>query len=66
MSDAAATSDGVLARRAPPSKRGSAGLLAQVIDDHGVAGPLDVGGHAAAHVAQADESYGFHNAHLLR
>ena len=35
-------------------------FLAKVLHNHGVAGALDVGGHAAAHVTQADESYGFY------
>ena len=29
-------------------------------EERSIAGALDVGGHAAARVAQADESYGFH------
>ena len=36
------------------------GFFANALHNHGVAGALDVGGHAAARVAQADESYGFH------
>ena len=36
------------------------GFLAKVLHNNGVAGALDVGGHATAPVAQADESYGFH------
>ena len=36
------------------------GFFAKALHSHGVADALDVGGHAAARVAQADESYGFH------
>ena len=36
------------------------GFFAKALHNHGVAGALDVGGHTAAHVTQADESYGFH------
>ena len=35
-------------------------FFAKALHNHGVAGALDVGGHTAARVAQADESYGFH------
>ena len=43
------------------------GFLAKALHNHGVAGALDVGRRAAAHVTQADESYGFHiNYTLLR
>ena len=36
------------------------GFFAKALHNHGVAGALNVGGYAAARVAQADESYGFH------
>jgi hypothetical protein len=30
------------------------------VNDHRIPGLLDISGHAAAHVAQSDKSYGFH------
>ena len=36
------------------------GFLAKVLHNNGVAGALDVGGHATPLVTQADESCGFH------
>ena len=41
------------------------GFFAQVVDNHGVAGALNVGGHAAAHVAQSDETNSFHDVQML-
>ena len=54
-------------RAAQPGARfqeGTGRLLPQIKNHHGVAGLLDVPGHAAAHIAESDKSYSLHSSPL--